>query len=511
MKALIDRKMEEMDAFVKIFGNEENMEKKYPKTYEAYKETCAIREKMLAGKPVEELFSEEQPEEFEIEVSHISYTDETKQYVQVDLRAVAADPKGYCILTAFSPQIATGENLLDKEVVMGDVCSDFTGDQEEVCLQIPAKYFDEGQNEALEIVVRLYTVDDNVTPYECREILSLYGLNYSGTFTIDAPIRTHKNKENTDINIAYRYKGGVFTEDLRDYFYSSAELSDGCLRIPSKGKVKVQGVNLHNISSVMLTAVNAKGQGFCHNDAAAVLEDAGTISWNMPDSFGNPYEKILDSLYCYVTYKLEIKAVSQGKPYTFLVTNDQNAKPALNKKIIERINIYKDCFEAGVKIRLQDGSEKQVEDICAGDMLSTPEGGIKVKDIQRVSMITAMVHMKGENGKEVSVSINHPFETDKGLVCANLLEAGTEVYTLEGKTKIAELCVTPGVETVLYHVTLESCNRLYVNGFLAGDSAAELSAAELANNLRYQVPEEWREDYDSWEKRNGLLTQRMGL
>ena len=509
MKAFVNKKMNEMNAFVEIFDSKENMQEHYPKTYAAYTNTCAIRERMLAGGSVEEFFTGEQPEEIDIEISHISYTDETQQYVQVDLRAVAADPKGYCILTAFSPQIATRENLSDQETVIGDVCSKFIGNQEEVSLQFPASYFNGNQNKTVEIAANLYMVDDKVTLYECRELLSLYGLDYSSTITIDAPIRTHNNEENKDINISYYYEGGKFTKGLRDYFYSREDLSDGCLHIPSKGNIKVDGVNLHKISSVTLTAVNAKGEGFCHHDADAVLMNDNTISWDMADSFGNPYKDILDSLYCYVTYKLEIKAVSQEKQYTFVVTNDQNAKPALNKKIIDKINIYKDCFEAGMSLRMQDGSEKKVENICIGDELFTPEGCIKVKDIQKVSMTTAMVHMRGENGKEVSVSLNHPFVTEEGLVCANLLAEGTEVCTVDGKTKIAELCVTPGVETVLYHVTLESCNRLYVNGFLAGDSVAELSAADLANNLRYQVAEGWERDYDSWEGKDGLLTQKL--
>lgn len=436
--------------------------------------------------------------------------------MQVDLRATVSDRSGYCILAAYSPQMAersvSSGQTKDSTIIPGDVSCDFTGNQEEVSLLFPADCLKNGNNGRLagvEIAATLYTVDQKVLTYECRENLSLYGLEYSSEITIEAPIMMHTNQENKDINISYRYLGGQFTSDLRDYFYSRQDLADGNLRIPSKGHIHVEGANLHRISSVTLTAVNAKGEGFCHNDAEATLSDENTITWNISDNWGNPYEDILDSLYCYVTYQLEIKAIGAGKQYTFLVTNNQSITPSENKKIFERINIYKDCFEEGMLIRMSDGNEKRVEDIKATDSLDTPEGIVRVRDTQKISMATAMVHLAAENGRELSVSGSHPLVADQGLVCARFLKEGDEVCTRDGKVKITEICVTPGVEVTLYSILLESCGRLYVNGFLAGDSAAEMSAAELANNLRYQVPEEWRTDYDSWAKRNKLSTQHF--
>lgn len=505
MKAVLSSRANALEDFVTIFGDEKTMESLYPETYEAYINT---RDGIVED-------AKEVPEEFDIEIVHVSYTDAAKEYVQVDLRAVASDKSGYCILAAYSPQMAelSGEGAVkDLTAIPGDVSCDFTGNQEEVSLRLPAVSLKNGRGgilEGAEIAATLYTVDQTVHTYECRENLNLYGLDYSSEITLEAPVRTHKNQENKDINISYRYMGGQFTSDLRDYFYSSGDLADGNLRIPGKGSIHVEGVNLHRISSVTLTVVNAKGEGFCHNDADAVLSDDNTITWDMPDNWGNPYEDILDSLYCYVTYQLEIKAIGAGKQYTFLITNNQSITPSENKKVFERINIYKDCFEEGTLVRMSDGSEKKAEDIGITDSVDTPEGTVGVRDVQRISGVTVMVHIKAENGRELSVSGSHPLVTEQGLVCARFLKEGDQVYTGDGKVKITEICVTPGAEVTLYSIGLESVGRLYANGFLAGDSAAEMSAAELANNLRYQVPEEWRADYDSWAKRNKLSTRRF--
>lgn len=75
-----------MGDFVNIFGNEKQMQAMYPKTYEAYTHTCeAIACSKEEVFDVAEVYGNDIPEEFDIEVVHVSYTDNTKEYVQVDI------------------------------------------------------------------------------------------------------------------------------------------------------------------------------------------------------------------------------------------------------------------------------------------------------------------------------------------------------------------------------------------------------------------------------------------
>lgn len=501
MRARLSSETNGMDDFLKLFRDEEDMKENYPETYLAYTNTQNM---LQAKRSMSAIVDEDDAgKEFDIDVVHISYTDETKQYVQVDLRATAQDPEGYCILTASCPQIMQ-EKSGDMNEVAGSVSTDFTGDQEMVSLTLPASYFGDAGDASLEVEARLYMVDSQITPYASSEMLSLYGLNYSSEITVEKPVRTHSNKENTDINICYLYQPGV-AADLRDYYYSRSDLSDGNLRIPNKGKIVVSGVSLSNICKTFLLVTNTKGDSRSHCNASATLEDSQTISWDIPDNWGIPYQEFLDSLYSYVTYKLEITAVGKGKLYTFVVTNEAGAKESRNKKIIDSINIYKDCFEKGTGILMEDGSVKKVEELAKGNIVKTPDGTKKtVLDVGSIAVDTAVVHIRGENGKEIYVSKDHPFATDNGLICARFLQEGDTIMAAGGKVKIAEICVTPGLRLTMYQVVTDNGGngRLYANGFLVGDSVAELSEAEKVNNLKYQVPEAWRKDFESWMSRN---------
>lgn len=92
MRARLSSETNEMDDFLKLFRDEKDMKENYPETYLAYTNT----QNMLQAKRSMSAIADEDDagEEFDIDVVHVSYTDETKQYVQVDLRATAQDPEG---------------------------------------------------------------------------------------------------------------------------------------------------------------------------------------------------------------------------------------------------------------------------------------------------------------------------------------------------------------------------------------------------------------------------------
>ncbi len=500
MKACFWNDEKSMADFLELFRDEEDMRENYPETYQAYRNTRSL---LLEGRSMLEIADVDAAGEvFDIEVVHVSYTDESKQYVRADLRAVAADPKGYCILAVSCPQLlqkGDGEGKL----VTAAAGVDFTGNQEMASLTLPASCFAHTDGGPPEVEARLYMVDRLITPYVSRETLGRYGLGYSSEITVEKPARTHTNKQNTDINICYLYARGV-ADDLRDYYYGSDELKDGNLRIPNKGRIVVSGIHLGGIETVYLRVSNMEEKCFYHQGASAKLVDSHTICWEIPDNWGVSYRDVLNSLYSYVTYQLEITAESGKQRYTFVVTNDKGAKGSLNKKIIDPINIYKDCFEKGTGILMEDGSEKKVEELEEGDCVRTPDGTKKmILGVGSVGLETAVVHIRGENGREIYVSQDHPFVTDDGLVCARFLQEGDKITGDGGRVRIDEMCVTPRLKLTMYQVVTDNGGngRLYANGFLTGDSAAELSEAEKVNNLKYRVPEAWRTDFESWMAR----------
>lgn len=509
MKEYMNRgiQKEKLDDFAMIFGGLEDMKDKYPALYKAFQNTLSAKQDISVVEHTDELMGSSIPEDFDIKISHISYTDETRHYVRVDVEAFATCEDGFFILFVFSPQLSDREK--DGCIVAEDVGMQFIGNHEEVSLVFPAEFFSDewkNNNETVEVVAGLYIVNDKVTYYKGRETLDSYGLNYTGTFKIFHPVIKHTDSQNKDINIAYRGESG-FNKDKLDYYYT--DMSDGCLRIPSEGKIVVDGASLDDVSA-KLKAENDSGNYCYHKKAGAELTDSQTIVWHIPENFEQRYNDILKSPYSYVTYTLEITAENKqlGRKYLFTVTNKENG-PTLNKHIINKIFIYKDCFATGTKLMLEDGSEKKIEDIRMGDLLLTPDGSSKVKDIQSIGTKTALARIRGENRREALMSIHHPVETADGLVCASFLPEGIEIMTWNGSTTLSELYITPEVETKLYQLILESGSRLYAGGFLVGDCNAKLSEAERANNIRYQVDEKWRRDYDSWTERIGLPVQNL--
>ena len=78
--------------------------------------------------------------------------------------------------------------------------------------------------------------------------------------------------------------------------------------------------------------------------------------------------------YEYIIYTLTITVNCQGNVATFVVTNQEEAPNAINKKKIKKINIYRDCFTEGTEILLSDGTKKRAEDLKKGDRLKSQDG-----------------------------------------------------------------------------------------------------------------------------------------
>jgi len=498
MKAVSGKESHLLNRFEELFGSVSVMQKYYRETYQAYRNT-------RAGSGERQSLSPDNAD-CDVEIVHVSYTDDTHTYIGVDLRATVNVADGYFVLEAEAlpenGQETDAGRLLTgiKGITLKEITCNFMGSQAEVSLKIPAGWFNRGVEPDVRIHALVYRITGKVLIYEAYLNVAGYGVDYTGSFVIKHPVRTHKDLSNKDINISY-ISEGKFNDSLRDYFYFRNQVADGCLRIPSEGEIKVQGVNLQSIKNVSLRAFTEKKTGFYHQNPSAKLLDSKTISWKLPDSFGHPYSELLDGWYCYVGYDLEIVAEASGMKYTFVITNRQEAQQSLNKFMIDRINIYRDCFHPNTRIQMADGTQKNAEDIKAGDLLAVPCGECRVKEMQKTSMRSAMVYIKGDNSQKTCVSINHPFETDRGLVCARYLQEGMYVHGMQGNVKIVESCISPETEVTLCAITLEGGGRLYADGFVAGDSMAEFTAAELANNLRYCVPEKWRADYDAWMER----------
>lgn len=474
------------DEFVEIFNNVETMRTYYPETYKAYHNTIAGH-----TDPTSEL----REEYVDIEIVHIGYANKNKKAIVIDVAGNASVTDGYSIL---KPTIRNraGQKI---EFIATD---NFLGNSQYASIYVPLPQAGEPSLD-LDLITFAYTVDSQVTQYSCSLNLSPYLLDFVSEFTIEHPRiqRTAVNSDLmlTDINICYFYK-----LDGTDYFYSSKDLIDGNLRIPNKGRIKLDGIHITSIQNVSLSVENSAHTKRYHTSAGngVTLLDSQTIAWDISANWGFPYRTLLADIYEYMTYTLTITANCQGQLAVFVVTNQEDSVNAINKKQIEKINIYRDCFTEGTELLLSDHTKKQVEQLKTGDCLKSQNGSIA--EISQIAVQTSpqmLVHIQMEDGREIFLTEGHPVVTDQGLRCAVRLENGDTLLTIDGAYKIKQVCAYPEEKVTCYSLILtDSSQRIYANGFLTTDAVAELSEKELSE--KYQIAEKWRADYDGWMARN---------
>ena len=496
MRMLKKNVLNELDAFVDIFGGEEIMERMYHQTYKAYMNT---KNGIVTDKV------SENNEDFELEIVNVSYVDESKEDVLITVCANGYDPNGYCILRTNIPQAAQIQHALGEDAlgIDGVVC-DFTGNTEEINLIVPKEYFryaEEYMDGGLSVVGSLYTVDNEVRLYEWEENLSSYRLlEAAADFEIVAPVLQHKDLENKDINIEYLYKLSSWS-NIMDYYYDNGDVRNQFLHIPGEGTIKVSGININGISGCTLKASRNGDDEKIHQTASVTFSN-NEIKWKFKDNWGVKYDGLLDQLFTYVTYTLEIKANAEGGRYTFRVTNKEGAKETNTQHVINRINIYRDCFAMGQVVSMEDGNRKVIDSLSAGEKVKTPNGAVEVMSVEKVKQVTRMVRVWIEDKTQIYVNACHPLETPLGYMCAQYLEKGMELLTEEGNRIVQKVEVFDNQEIELCVVALKSENHMYVNGFLVGDSIVQLDENDINRNLYYKVPEDWRGDYSSWLRRN---------
>ena len=83
------------------------------------------------------------------------------------------------------------------------------------------------------------------------------------------------------------------------------------------------------------------------------------------------------------------------------------------------------CFPAGTMIATPDGA-CPIEEICVGDLVSTPLGAHRVTRLYQRTTQTPLVRVQAENHR-VSCTPNHPFLTSRGWVPAGRLVKGDTV------------------------------------------------------------------------------------
>ena len=477
-----------MQQMVETFGGEENMKKKYPGAYSAYRNTINCRNKTLGATNTQN----EESEFHDIDVLHVSYVDEKKDKICLVINS-EFNNEAYCNIQsvkAFSKE-------RDKEIAFNENM-DFQGNG--IYNELIINLKDISGLDDIVLKTNVVAIRDNVNFYAAKTLLEDFNLNYTAQFHVEHPVISTTNK---DIRVSfYSSKLGY----IWDYFYPKSWI-DKHFRLPSKGEIKVGSVILSGIERCSLRVVQTgslnKVRHYPNSMPYIHLKDTHTISWDFPEDWKFNFDGFLDKNYNDVTYDLTIHAVcEEGNVLTFNITNKIDAHAAINRHILPKLVVYTDCFAEGTLITRSDGSQGKIEQLKAGDVvLCGNNRTAKVQAVDASSRKVILTHLTLEDGTELCTTQGHMIDTPEGLRSISFLNPGELVKTQNGNVTVRKIEVVPEGEHNIVVVVLESEHRIYANKILVGDSVACLTESEKNNNIRYQLPEEWQQDYISWVDR----------
>lgn len=475
-----------LQQFTESYGGEEAMKKNYPRTYQAYQQALAY-EKNTTVTATNETSMEEIPS---VTITHVAYTNNKKEQLCIE---VACDVENNSNATRQSLCVINRKTQKEVKTEKRDFAG--IGNKTDNTLIIPLKGNDIND---LHLTLHTQTIGRGITPYQWEGALSDFMVEDTCLITLEHPQKKHP--EHKEIEVSF-YAGNCPKQTTGDWDYHYLQSwSDKKFRLPSKGMIKT-GTKLTGITGCFLKIKKEGKTRFHSNPTPDVFidpMDKTIIKWNIPENWDFDFRDILGANFNDVAYDLTIIAGSTTGNMTFSITSENSANDTAYRKIIPGLKIYADCFPEGTLVKMQNGSQKRVEDLLEGDMvLCENHQSAQVHFSESAKTRAILGRLVLENGTELTATPGHMIETTEGLISLNLLPAGKLVKTVNGNIRVRHTEILPEKECNIVVVGIQSVHRLYANDILAGDSEVILTEAEKAANIRYQIPEEWRQDYDS--------------
>lgn len=157
---------------------------------------------------------------------------------------------------------------------------------------------------------------------------------------------------------------------------------------------------------------------------------------------------------------------------------------------LDRIKLNWGCVAAGSVVLMADGSERRVEDLRVGDMVSDGTSAHRVEHIRGGADDVTVMITAGD--RVLRVSPEHPVLTARGMVMACDVGAEDVLVTRDGEVSPDSAFQFLG-RTDVYGISLEDGHRFVCNGFVIGDDHAQGEVMEGERRKREPSAEILRE------------------
>jgi hypothetical protein len=132
---------------------------------------------------------------------------------------------------------------------------------------------------------------------------------------------------------------------------------------------------------------------------------------------------------------------------------------------------FTDCFLAGTKISMANGSSNKIEDIKIGDRVLSFYNENKLTSASVSKLFSRLAdyyyRLKTEN-HEVNVTGKHPFYTGEGFKKIKEFSIGDKIYILENRKLVPEKIVHKELikkQVKIYNLKVEASQTYFANGF----------------------------------------------
>jgi hypothetical protein len=370
-----------------------------------------------------------------------------------------------------------------------------------------------------------------------------------GAPTVLQPVRT---KTNNYIKIGLGRPVPPIPPDC-DYYYNEPNIANPNIRLPMVGSQKfksnivtplVFGPGTPNcIVTAFVSKTTGGGSTFplavtTNRYPAAITASGSTLNWSFPWNYDVTQDLSMQfgpaawandtTVISYIS--IQVKTATSAGEWVFVniyssITPPWAVSPSAGTYIQYPIYYTWHCVAAGTLVTRADGSTMKIEEMTGGEKLKVgPDGEMfTVVDTFHTAKEATIISLCTEAGHELLITDMHPVRTDKGIVVARDLRAGTVVLTDKGPSPLKSVETRP-FSGMVYCIGLgadaEEEKRFtidntcfYANGILVGDNRLSLltrhSWQSSLEAILERLPKKWHPEARlSHEHRRQQLAQQ---
>jgi hypothetical protein len=375
-----------------------------------------------------------------------------------------------------------------------------------------------------------------------------------GAPTVVQPIRT---KTNPYIKIGI---GRPSPPPDCDYSYNEPNRADPNIRLPMVGSQKFKS----NIVTPLVFAKNPPGPNDpvpnCVVSAfvarttggggtlplpvttdrypTAITASGATLNWNFPWNFDVTKDGSMqfgpaawaNDTQVISFFSVQVKTATSAGEFVAVnifssMTPPWATSPAAGMYIQYPIYYTWHCVAAGTLVTRADGSTMKIEEMTGGEKVKVGPSGetFTVVDTFHTTKEATIISLCTEAGHHLLITDMHPVRTDKGIVVARELRAGTVVLTDKGPSPLKSVetrpfsgmvhCIGLGADAEEEKRFTIDNTCFYANGILVGDNRLSVLTRHFWQSsleaILERLPKEWHPEARlSHERRRQELTQR---